>query len=76
MMYAMNRTHVDLTDDQHAQLHEVARRKGRSLNDLIQEAIGLFLEELAPEPDSVDEETEAGKRSPEGGKAERDDRSA
>lgn len=49
----MNRTHVDLTDDQHEQLHEVARRKGRSLHDVIHEAIDLFLDEVAPDPDQA-----------------------
>jgi Spy/CpxP family protein refolding chaperone len=56
----MNRTQVDLTDDQHEQLNEVARRKGRSLHDLIHEAIDLFLDEVAPDPDApTAEESEA-----------------
>lgn len=52
MMQAMNRTQVDLTDDQHAQLNEVARRKGRSLHDVIHEALDLFLNEVAPDPEA------------------------
>lgn len=47
----MNRTQLDLTDDQHAQLNEVARRKGRSLNEVIHEALDLFLNEVAPNPE-------------------------
>jgi len=58
MIRVMNRTHVDLTDDQREQLHEVARRKGRSLNDLIHEAIDLFLDEVAPDPDRAAAEGE------------------
>lgn len=55
----MNRTQVDLTDDQREQLHEVARRKGHSLHDVIHEAIDLFLDEVAPDPDApADEESE------------------
>jgi hypothetical protein len=56
----MNRTHVDLTDDQHAQLNEVARRKGRSLQDMIHEAVDLFLSEVAPDPDARREEEPEG----------------
>jgi hypothetical protein len=52
----MNRTHVDLTDDQRTQLNEVARRKGGSMHDVIHEAIDLFLNEVAPDPDEVPEE--------------------
>lgn len=57
----MNRTHVDLTDDQRAHLTEVARRKGRSLQDVIHEAVDLFLDEVAPDPDAPSgEESEGG----------------
>jgi hypothetical protein len=57
----MNRTQVDLTDDQHAQLKEVARRKGRSLHEVIHEAVDLFLDEVAPDPAaSADEGSERG----------------
>jgi hypothetical protein len=56
----VNRTQLDLTDDQHEQLNEVARRKGSSLHDLIHEAIDLFLDEVAPDPDApADDESEA-----------------
>lgn len=55
---SMNRTHVDLTDDQHEQLNEVARRKGRSLHDLIHEAIDLFLDEVTPDPEKAPVEAE------------------
>lgn len=57
----MNRTHVDLTDEQRAQLTEVARRKGWSLQDVIHEAVDLFLDEVAPDPDAPSgEEAEGG----------------
>jgi len=56
-MGSMNRTHVDLTDHQAERLEEVARRKGRSLPDVIHEAVDLFLREVAPDPDAAREDS-------------------
>jgi predicted transcriptional regulator len=56
----MNRTEIKLTDEQHAQLNEVARRKGRSLHEVVHEAVDLFLREVAPDPEAPSEEANEG----------------
>jgi hypothetical protein len=52
---AERRTHVDLTEEQHSRLKHVARRHDRSLQDVIHEAIDLFLDEVVPDTDEPGE---------------------
>ncbi|MGH2950898.1 MAG: CopG family transcriptional regulator [Solirubrobacterales bacterium] len=53
---AATRTQVYLTDEQRARLDAVARRDRRSLAEVIREALDLFLDEVAPDPDAALEE--------------------
>lgn len=45
---ASTRTQIYLTDTQRARLDEVALREGRSLADVIREAVDAYLSEAAP----------------------------
>jgi predicted transcriptional regulator len=54
---ASTRTQIYLTDEQRARLDAVARRDRRSLAEVIREAVDLFLDEVAPDPDAVLEDT-------------------
>jgi predicted DNA-binding protein len=46
---AERRTQVDLTEEQHSRLKHVARRDDRSLQEVIHEAIDMFLREVTPD---------------------------
>jgi predicted transcriptional regulator len=63
---AERRTHVELTEEQHSRLKHVARRHDRSLQDVIHEAIDLFLREVAPDTNEPGESPreEAAKEKP------------
>jgi hypothetical protein len=52
-----SRTQIYLTDEQRARLDHVARQENRSLAELVREAVNLFLDEVAPDPDAVLKDT-------------------
>ena len=57
MLYMATRTQIYLTEDQRARLDEVQRREGKTLAQLVREAVEEFLASKSPDPEAALAET-------------------